>query len=181
MMPPDISIRPLVPAEADAALPALARILVDAVANGASVNFMAGFDEAGACAFWRGQFPGLAEGMRHILVAEAAGTIVGTVIIAFAPQPNQPHRADIGKMLVHSSQRGRGIGKALLETAEAFARASGRTLLTLDTVAGSAGDRLYRRSGWTAFGTVPGYALTTDGQPAPATFFYKLLDGGAHG
>ena len=128
MMPPDVTIRPLLRPRPRRRCRGSPRILVDAVANGASVNFMAGFDEAGASAFWRGQLPGLAEGMRHILVAEAAGAIVGTVVVAFAPQPNQPHRADIGKMLVHSSQRGRGIGKALLEAAEALgAQASGRT------------------------------------------------------
>lgn len=165
-------------AGAEARLDELAELLVDAVAGGASVNFLAGFDHADAAAWWRrAALPGLVAGERLLLVAERGGRLVGTVQVAFAGQPNQPHRADITKMLVHSAARRAGLGARLLAAAEAEALAHGRTLLTLDTESGSDGDRLYRRAGWTAIGAIPGYALTTDGRPAAATFFYKRLGG----
>ena len=164
------------PAAAEARLDELAELLVDAVAGGASVNFLAGFDRDAARAWWRGSaLPGLAAGERVVLVAERGKTLVGTVQVVFAGQPNQPHRADVAKMLVHSSARGAGLGARLLAAAEATALDHGRTLLTLDTESGSAGERLYRRGGWTPIGAIPGYALTTDGRPAAATFFYKAL------
>src|SRR4051794_9755306 len=111
------TIRALDTKESETALPALAAILVDAIDSGASVNFVAGFSQADAERFWRGQLGAVADGMRHILIAESAGRIVGTVVVSFAPQPNQPHRADIGKMLVHSGVRRRGIGQRLLAAA----------------------------------------------------------------
>jgi GNAT superfamily N-acetyltransferase len=169
-------IFPLDATAAEARLDELAGLLVDAVASGGSVNFLAGLDRDAARAWWRrAALPGLATGERVVLVAEADGRLVGTVQVAFATQPNQPHRADVAKMLVHSSARGRGLGARLLAAAEAAALAHGRTLVTLDTETGSAGERLYRRGGWTAIGAIPGYALTTDGRPAAATFFYKEL------
>ncbi len=171
----DIGICELGAKAAEAALPALAAVLVDAVAGGASVNFMAGFDLDAAAEFWRGQLPAIAAGTRLLLVAQDGDAILGTVIVTFAPQPNAPHRADIGKMLVHSAVRRRGLGRRLLDAAEAAALAHGRTTLMLDTEAGSAGDVLYRRCGWTELGTVPLHSLTTDGRLAAATFFYKHL------
>jgi GNAT superfamily N-acetyltransferase len=169
-------IFPLAPADAEARLDELAELLVDAVAGGASVNFLSGFSRDDARAWWRrAAFPGLAAGERVVLVAERAGRLVGTVQVVFAGQPNQPHRADVAKMLVHSSVRRAGLGAGLLAAAEATALAHGRTLLTLDTAAGSAGERLYRRGGWTPIGAIPGYALSTDGRPEAATFFYKQL------
>jgi GNAT superfamily N-acetyltransferase len=168
-------IRPLAPEEGEPRLAELAAVLHDAVAGGASVNFMADFSLADAAAFWMGQLPGLADGTRHILVAESEGRILGTVVVAFAAQPNQPHRADVGKMIVHSSARGRGTGRRLLEAAEALALGHGRTLLTLDTEEGSAGDTLYRRCGWTPIGSIPSYSFTPDGRLRPATFFFKEL------
>jgi len=173
--PAPLRTRALSEAEAEAALDGLAAILVDAVAGGASVNFLAGFGLDEAAAFWRSQLPGIAAGQRVLIVAEAAGAIVGTVVVTFAPQPNQPHRADIGKMLVHSRARRRGIGRALLAAAESAALTAGRTLLVLDTETDSAGHRLYAACGWTEVGTIPGYALTTDGRPSGATIFYKRI------
>lgn len=171
------TIRPLEAAEAEAQLDGLAAILVDAVAHGASVNFMAGFSVDEARQFWRRQLPGLADSHTRLLVAEEGANLVGTVLLFFAPQPNQPHRAEIGKMLVWSTARRQGIGRRLLAAAEEAARAAGRTLLMLDTETGSAGDRLYRQCGWTAIGTVPGHALTPDGRLAATTIFYKQLAG----
>lgn len=171
-----IAIRALDAVEAQARLGELADILVDVVAHGASVNFMAGFSHDEAKAFWRNQLPGLANGEKILFVGDDGKTLVGTVILMFAPQPNAPHRAEIGKMLVHSSMQRQGLGGRLLATAEQAARDSGRTLLILDTATGGAGERLYRKSGWTELGTMPGHSFTPDGRLAPATFFYKALD-----
>jgi GNAT superfamily N-acetyltransferase len=172
---PDATIRPLDAREAEARLGELAGILVDAVANGASVNFMAGFSQGEGEAFWRGMLPGLAAGDRILLVAEEGGRLLGTVLVFFAPQPNAPHRAEIGKMLVHSTARRRGLGERLLRTAEEHARQAGRTLLILDTQADSDGERLYRRCGWTAVGRIPDHSFTTDGRLWPTTIFYKQV------
>jgi phosphinothricin acetyltransferase len=169
------TIRRLTGTEAEVALPALAAILIDAVASGASVNFLAGCDEAQATSFWRGQLPGIADGSRILLVAETGATIVGTVVITLAHQQNSPFRAEVGKMLVHSFERGRGIGRQLLAAAEQTALDAGRTLLMLDTEAGSAGERLYRACGWTVLGTVPDFCLANDGSLVASVYFYKHL------
>jgi GNAT superfamily N-acetyltransferase len=168
-------IRELDATEAGARLAELGAILVNAVAQGASVNFLRGFSQPEAEAWWQRQVPGIAAGTTRLFVAEAAGRVIGTVLLFYAPQPNQPHRGEIGKMLVHSAHRRRGIGQKLLAAAETAARAAGKTLLVLDTEAGSAGDALYRRCCWIELGTVPGYALTPDGVPAAATFFWKRI------
>jgi GNAT superfamily N-acetyltransferase len=170
-----IAIRALPAAEAEARLDELADILVDAVAHGSSVNFMAGFSRDAGKAFWRGQLPGIANGEKHLFVGDDGRALVATVMLMFAPQPNAPHRAEIGKMLVHSSLQRRGLGRRLLETAEQAARDFGRTLLILDTATGSAGERLYRKCGWIELGTMPDHSFTPDGRLAPATFFYKAL------
>jgi GNAT superfamily N-acetyltransferase len=171
-----IAIRPLDNVEAQARLGELADILVDAVAHGSSVNFMAGFSHDEAKAFWRNQLPGITSGEKILFVGDDGDRLVATVLLMFAPQPNAPHRAEIGKMLVHSSMQRQGLGRRLLATAEQAARQSGRTLLLLDTATGSAGDRLYRKCGWTELGTMPDHSFTPDGRLAPATFFYKALD-----
>jgi Predicted acetyltransferase len=171
-----VTIASLDEGAARAALPELAAVLVDAVAGGSSVNFMAGLDTAAATRFWEGQIPGLADGGRRLFVARVEGRIVGTVVLTFAPQPNAPHRAEIGKMLVLSSMRRRGIGRRLLAAAEAAAIEAGRFLLMLDTEAGSAGEALYRQAGWSAFGLVPDHSFRPQGVLAPTTFFYKRLD-----
>lgn len=170
-----IEILELDAAAAAARLDALADILVDAVANGASVNFMAGLTRAEARAFWTGQIPGLADGSRRLLVAVCGGALVGTAILTCAPQPNAPHRAEVGKMLVHSSMRRRGLGRRLLSAVEALGAGMGRTLLVLDTESGSAGERLYRSCGWTAVGSIPGHSHRPDGPLAAATIFYKSV------
>jgi GNAT superfamily N-acetyltransferase len=170
-----ITIRQMDGPAARAAIPRLATILVDAVAQGASVNFLAGLTETEAMSFWQGQMEAIEAGGRVLLVAEAEDGIVGTVVVTFAPQPNGPHRAEIGKMLVHSSVRRRGIGRQLLLAAEAVARRAGKTLLHLDTQTGSAGEALYRATGWIEFGVMPGHSLTPEGRLEAATFFYKTL------
>ncbi len=176
-------IRLLDAAEAEDRLSGLAALLVDAVSGGASVNFLAGFTHAEAEAFWRTQLPGLASGERHLLAAldaaapDAAGGVLGTVVLTLAQQPNAPHRAEVGKMLVHTAARRQGLGRRLLAAAEDTARRHGRTLLMLDTEAGSAGERLYRACGWVALGVVPDHALRPDGRLAGTTVLYKQVGG----
>jgi GNAT superfamily N-acetyltransferase len=168
-----IVIRELDAAEAERRIGELGAILRDAVEGGASVNFLAGFTQGEAEAFWRGQIPGIADGSRHLLVADDDERLVGTVVLTMAPQPNQPHRADVGKMLVHSAWRRQGLGRKLLDAVEALARSKGRTLLMLDTTSGSSGDLLYAGRGWVQYGIVPGHALSTLGVPAATSFYYK--------
>lgn len=171
-----VAIRRLDPAEVAARLDELAAILVDAVAHGASINFMAGFTPAEGQAFWRGQLPALEAGGTHLFVADDGTRLLGTVLLGMAPQPNAPHRATIGKMVVWSGARRQGLGRRLLTAAEATARAAGRTLMMLDTESGSAGERLYRSCGWIEMGRVPGHSFAPDGRLAETTFFYKCLD-----
>lgn len=168
-------IFPLDAGAAEARLGELAAILVDAVEHGASVNFMSGIATDEATGFWLRQLSGLVEGEKQLLVAEESGRLVGTILLMFAQQPNAPHRAEIGKMLVHSGQRRRGLGRRLLAEAETAARAAGRSLLMLDTESGSAGEALYKACGWTEFGRVPGHSHKPDGPLAETTFFYKRL------
>lgn len=169
------SIRTLEASEAEARLGELADILVDAVAHGASVNFMAGFSAEEGGAFWRGQIAGLATGEKRLFVADDGERLVATAVLTLAHQPNAPHRAEVGKMLVLSSARRQGLGRLLLTSVELAAAEAGRTLLLLDTESGSAGDLLYRSCGWTEIGRVPGHAFRPDGRLAETTMFYKQL------
>ena len=168
-------IRELDVAEVEARLSELADLLVDAVAHGASVNFLAGFARDDGRAFWRNQLAEIAAGEKRLFVGEREGRLIATVMLIYAPQPNAPHRAEIGKMLVLSSERRQGLGRRLLAAAEAEALKSKRTLLMLDTESDSAGDRLYRSCGWVEYGRVPDHAYKTDGRPAETTMFYKRL------
>ena len=172
-----VIVRSLSAREARGSVPALSEILIDCVEGGASVGFMAPLTRERSDAFWRGVAEGVAAGERALLVAEerAGGGIVGTVQVVLAQPENQPHRADIAKMLVLRSARGQGLGTALMRAAEDAARAAGKSLLVLDTCAGSDAERLYGRLGWTRVGLVPGYALYPDGRPGGATFFYKPI------
>ena len=168
-------VRCLTTDEARARVPELSRVLVDCVHGGASVSFMAPLGAERAEAFWRGVADGVAAGDRILVVAEVDGAIVGTVQVVFAWPENQPHRADVAKMLVHRSARRRGLGARMLAVAEAAALAAGKTLLVLDTVTGGDAERLYARCGWTRVGVVPDYALFPDGRYCDTTFFYKRL------
>lgn len=172
-------VRPLALGEARAAVPDLARVLVDCVENGASVSFMSPFGQGEAEAFFSRVADDVAAGQAILVAAFLDGEIVGTVQAQFARQPNQPHRFDIAKMLVHSRARNRGLGAALLATAERAAAATGRTIGVLDTVTGSAADRLYARAGWVRVGEIPDYALWPKGGLCATTFFYKRVGSGA--
>jgi GNAT superfamily N-acetyltransferase len=161
--------------EARAAVPGLADVLIDCVAGGASVSFMAPLDRDKAVGFWEGVAEGVARGERVLVVAEGAERgIVGTVQVILAQPENQPHRGDVSKLLVHRRARGTGVGAALMAAAEDAARDEGKTLLVLDTASDGA-ERLYRRQGWVMVGTVPGYALWPDGTPCDTVFYYKRL------
>jgi len=161
---------------ADDALGELADVLADCVAGGASVSFMAPFPSAQALAFFRKVDDSVAKGDTVLLAASLKGKIVGTVQLGLDTPPNQPHRAEIKKMLVHRRARGHGIGTALMARAEEEARRRGRWLLVLDTVPGENGHRLYLRCGWQQSGIVPNYALFPDGSLCDTAFMWKRLD-----
>ena len=168
-----VQIRRLMTA-ADAEIQGLAEVLIDCVLGGASVSFMSPLSLDKAVAFWRGVAAQLVEGRRALLVAEDAQGIVGTVQLVFDLPENQPHRADLSKMLVHRRARRRGIGEALLRAAEDVALDNGKWLLVLDTASGDA-ERLYARAGWIRAGVVPGFALWPEGGLCDTTFFYRRL------
>jgi GNAT superfamily N-acetyltransferase len=156
---------------------ALGELLIACVEGGASVSFMAPLSLEKAQAFWQGVAEGVASGARLLLVAEdrANGTIIGTVQLILEQPENQPHRADLAKMLVHPASRRRGVGAMLMRAAEEAAREAGKSLLVLDTVTGSDAERLYGRLGWVKVGVIPGYALWPDGRPCATTYHYKQL------
>jgi GNAT superfamily N-acetyltransferase len=161
-----------------AALPALGALVVDAVVSGAGVNFMDGVTVDEAAAWWSERLPQIADGTITAFVArEPDGSIVGSTLLLRSRNPNSPHRAEIGKVLVRSDARRRGLGRALMEAAEASARADGRWLLILDTVTGSAADEMYRALGWHVLGTMPNHAYRPDGVLAATTYFWKDLRG----
>jgi GNAT superfamily N-acetyltransferase len=136
----------------------LADVLIDCVDGGASVSFMQPLPRAKALEFWRGVADGVAQGERALLIAEDGGGVIGTVQLILHQPENQPHRADLSKMLVHRRARRRGVGAALLRAAEGAARECGKSLLVLDTASDDA-ERLYASLGWQRCGVIPGYAL----------------------
>ena len=153
----------------------LVALLADAVEDNASVGFVLPVDEAVLDAFWQRLAPEVRDGSRIVFVALEQGRIVGSVQLALCTKPNQPHRADVQKLLVHRFARGRGVGEALMRTLERHAAAAGRWLLVLDTRTGSGADALYRRWGWQPAGEIPDYALDPDGTLAACTFYWKRL------
>lgn len=170
-MDPPYRIRRLTPDEAIAAAPALGEVLFDCVMGGASVGFMANLTLEEAVDFWRGE-TGAGDG-RAILVAEDGEGIFGVVQLIPAWQPNQPHRADVAKMLVHRRARRLGAARALMVEVEAQARAMGRWLLVLDAVTDGAAARLYASLGWETVGEIVDYALMPDGAFCPTTYFRR--------
>ena len=177
MSAPDhqIEIRRLDATELAAQLDGLAAVLADCVAGGASVSYLAPFSHEQARAEFEAMAAEAEKGRRLILGAFADDRLVGTVQVILALPPNQPHRAEIAKLLVHRSARKRGIAQLLMEHAESEARAAGKTLLVLDTVTGGDAERLYARLGWTRVGVIPGYALYPDRRPCDTTIFWKTV------
>jgi GNAT superfamily N-acetyltransferase len=161
---------------ADSALDELASVLVDCVAGGASVSFMAPFSDHDGLKFFRKVAASVAAGDTVLLAARLDGRIIGTVQLGLDTPSNQPHRADVKKMLVHRSARRSGVGAALMAAVEEEAKRYGRWLLVLDTVPGENGYRLYKRAGWTESGVIPNYALFPDGRLCDTAMFWKRLD-----
>lgn len=171
-----VTIRMLTADEAGGAVPGLTDVLLDCVEGGASVSFMAPLDRVTAENFWRNVVTGVERGERILLVAEDGDGVLGTVQLVVAQPPNQPHRADLSKMLVHRRARRRGVGAALMQAAEDAGRAAGKSLLVLDTASPEA-ERLYTRAGWVKVGVIPNFALWPQGGLCATTFFYKVLEG----
>jgi GNAT superfamily N-acetyltransferase len=154
----------------------LADVLMDCVEGGASVSFMHPLTRERAVAFWRGVAQGVTTGERALLVAEDERGICGTVQLVLKQPENQPHRADLAKMLVHRRARRRGLGAALMRAAEDAACDCGKTLLVLDAVTHGDASRLYERLGWARVGDIPGYALFPRGGLCGTTYYYRELD-----
>jgi len=174
-MSPATRVRRLVRVDATQ-LEQLVSLLIDCVEGGASVSFMLPLTRERAAAFWRRVADGVHAGERALLVAEDEHGIVGTVQLLLDQPENQPHRADVAKMLVHRRGRRQGHGEALMREIEVVARASGKTLLVLDTVSGGDAERLYRRLGWQRAGEIPDYALFPNGAPCATTYYFRRVE-----
>lgn len=153
----------------------LAGIMVETVAGGGSVSFMHPLDPETAQAFWRDSLAAAGRGERIVLGAWDGDLLAGTVTVQLKLSPNQPHRADIAKMMTRPSHRGRGIAAALLAQAERAAVGQGRTLLVLDTAAIDGAAGLYERAGFTFAGEIPDYALTPDGRLTATRYYWKQI------
>jgi ribosomal protein S18 acetylase RimI-like enzyme len=153
----------------------LAETLADCVAGGASVSFMWPFPVEEAHRWWGGVIDSVAEGSTLLFGGYVDGQLSGTVQLGLDTPPNQPHRADVKKLLVHRRARGLGLASRLMTAMEEEAKARGLTLLTLDTVTGSHAERLYEKLGFTKSGIIPNYALFPDGRPCATTIFWKML------
>jgi ribosomal protein S18 acetylase RimI-like enzyme len=159
----------------EAHIAALADVLLDCVDGGASVSFMHPLTRERALSFWRSVAQGVAAGDRAVIVASDAEGICGTVQLILGQPENQPHRADLAKMLVHRRARRRGLGEALMRAAEGTALDCGKTLLVLDAVTNGDGARLYERLGWQRVGEIPDYALFPSGGFCGTTYYYRKL------
>ncbi|KMS76172.1 acetyltransferase [Streptomyces viridochromogenes] len=151
----------------------LADLLVDTVADGASVGFLAPLDRTAALAWWRKRAAAVAAGQLAVWAVREDGRAVGTVSLALADKPNSRHRAEVIKLMVHRDVRGQGLGRSLLTTAEEAATRAGVTLLHLDTETDSRAEQLYGSAGWTRAGVIPDYAANPDGILRPTTIYYK--------
>jgi GNAT superfamily N-acetyltransferase len=168
-------IRTLTKQETLAALPELCEVLSDCVNGGASVGFMLPYSPNDAEAYWRGVAEAVDRGEIIQVTAQVDGKIVGTVQVGLASKPNQPHRGDLMKLLVHRSARGLGLSRKLMDHVEAEAARRGRTLLVLDTATSSEAEAIYPRFGWQRVGVIPDYALFPDGRYCGTTLFFKRI------
>ncbi|HEY6027110.1 MAG TPA: GNAT family N-acetyltransferase [Pseudolabrys sp.] len=158
----------------EAAIVELAEVLADCVNGGASVNFMLPYETADAVLFFRKVIAAMQRGEIVLLTAKLGGRIVGTVQLGLDTPPNQPHRGEVKKLLVHRAARNRGVGAALMQRIEDIAKQHGRTLLVLDTASDSA-ERLYERGGWQRLGTIPDYAMWPQGGFCDTIIFWKKI------
>ena len=171
------AIRLLNEEQALAALPDLCEVLADCVEGGASLGFMSPYQPKDALPFWQGVATAVGRGEVLLVVAEDDdGRVVGTVQVGFASKPNQPHRGDLMKLLVHRRARGLGLSRLLMEAVETAAAEAGRTLLVLDTATGEPAEKIYERLGWSRTGVIPNYALFPDGRYCDTTIFYKQIN-----
>ena len=170
-----VEIQQLTAVEGRQHLVALAEVLLDCVKGGASVSFMSSLSRTEAQSFFEKVLEGVHQGDRMLLAAFIDSKLVGTVQILLATPPNQPHRADIAKLLVVRSARGQGVARRLMEHAEEVSRRAGKILLVLDTATGGHAERLYTRLGWTRVGIIPNYALYPDGTWCDTTIFWKQI------
>ncbi|SFA93659.1 Ribosomal protein S18 acetylase RimI [Rhizobium sp. NFR07] len=169
------TIRILDAGSARAAIPDLCEVLSDCINGGASLGFMLPFVPEDGVAYWNDIADQVEKGGIILGVAEVDGRVVGTVQIGLASKPNQPHRGDLMKLLVHQSARGLGLSRKLTEAVEKEAASRGRTLLVLDTATGSDAEAIYPRLGWQRVGTIPDYALWPQGGFCGTTLFYKRI------
>jgi acetyltransferase len=153
-------------------LDGLCALLIDAVHDGASVGFLAPMTRDKALSYWRPVLGSLTDGMA-LWIAEEGHEIVGTVQLSLCPKENGLHRADVQKLLVLRAHRGKGISTALMKAVDDFAAANGRTLLVLDTIAGSPAEFVYQRLGWQKAGEIPEYAAMPDGELRATAYYYK--------
>ena len=160
----------------DANIQALSNLLIEAVANGAAINFLHPVSNEKAESFWRNHLVKAEKGKQFVFGAFDGKNLVGTITLAPVPMENQPFRAEVQKLIVGISHRGHGIAKMLMNTAEEKAREIGRTLLVLDTATGSDASRLYEKMGWQICGTIPGFGLMPDKTLNAATIYYKHLE-----
>jgi GNAT superfamily N-acetyltransferase len=155
---------------------ALVALLAEAVEGGALVGYVLPFGIDAAHAYWRGVLSSVAAGERLLVCALDDGELVGSVQLYLSPEPNAPHRGEVYKLLVRRGHQRRGVGEALMRAVEQEARRLGRTLLLLDTVAGGAGERLYRRLGWREIGVVPNHFVDPFGRPRTSIYFMLALE-----
>ena len=170
-----MNIQRLTPESTIQLLPKLTALLQDAVASGASIGFLPPLTHEDAVNYWREVVTALESPHRILLIAEIDDAIVGTVQLDLASRPNGSHRAEVAKLMVHTSHQGQGIGQALMNVIEHEAKQAGRTTLILDTREGDPSECLYSKLGYTRAGTIPEYARSTDGSLHTTVFMYKLI------
>ncbi|MEB3964774.1 GNAT family N-acetyltransferase [Streptomyces kunmingensis] len=161
----------------DAYADQLGQLLADVVNGGHSLGFLDGLTRRTAAAWWRERTPAVERGALAVwaVADEVSDRCLGTVSLAFSDKATGRHRAEVVKLMVHDSARGKGLGRTLLTTAEQAAADAGLTLLVLDTETGSPAETFYRAAGWTRVGTIPDYAADPAGTLRPTTLFYKRL------
>ena len=170
---PEIAIRPL--SATPEVIARLGEILIATVAHGGSVSFMHPLAPADAAAFWAGALAAAERGERIVLGAFDGGDLIGTVSLLLDTPPNQPHRAEIAKMMTHPDHRGRGAATALMGEAERRARARGRTLLTLDTATEDGASLFYEKLGFSLAGEIPDFALKPHGGLTGTRLYWKRM------
>jgi len=153
----------------------LGKLLIEATANGASISFMHPLAHNKAAAFWHHALAEADNGYQFVFGAFDRSQLVGTVTLCPVRKENQPHRAEIFKLIVAKSHRRRGIGKMLMDTAEDKARELGKTVLVLDTTTGSAASKLYEKEGRVSAGIIPDHAFLPNGRLSDTTIYWKKI------